>query len=251
MTLGDESLSGVEENKRVDKKEKNDRYATRRALYALACVVGTGLALSSMEFRAEEAQAFQFERPIDAKKAVCDLLADDDLLRSLSDPRASDMPRQSRSSDDCGRELLAAATDREFEERLRGIVVGYPIEAMIPSIVKYDRKVAALLIGIAKKESDWGKRVPLDAAGDDCFNYWGFKGAGERGIAMGHGCFGSPEEAVMRVGDRIVELSSSRTTEPSRMIVWKCGSSCQGHSPESVAKWISDVKIYYDRIAKS
>lgn len=140
---------------------------------------------------------------------------------------------------------------QRFEQELREIVAGYPIEAMIPTIAEYDRDIAGLIIGIAKKESNWGKRVPRTDAGDDCFNYWGFKGAGARGVAMGHGCFGEPAEAVQAIGKRLQDLVAKRkTSEPANMIVWKCGSSCAGHSPESVRKWISDVDIYYREIAQ-
>lgn len=132
------------------------------------------------------------------------------------------------------------------------MTAGFPIEIMAPVIAEYDREVAALIVGIAKKESNWGKRVPLDKDGADCFNYWGWKGAGARGVAMGHGCFGTPEEAVRAVGNRITELVEKRkTSEPKSMIVWKCGSSCATHSPESVRKWISDVDLYYRKIVQN
>lgn len=142
-----------------------------------------------------------------------------------------------------------ARTDEALRDTVLEMTGGYPIEVMAPAIAKYDREVAALIVGIAKKESDWGKHVPLDSAGADCFNYWGYKGAGTRGVAMGHGCFGSPEEAVTAVGDRLTELVAIRqTSEPANMIIWKCGSSCKGHSDVSVKKWISDVSFYYHQI---
>ncbi|MBI2439021.1 MAG: hypothetical protein HYV45_00215 [Candidatus Moranbacteria bacterium] len=140
---------------------------------------------------------------------------------------------------------------QDIEAMLEDIVVGYPIEKMIPTIATYDREIAALLIGIAKKESNWGKRVPLDKNGDDCFNYWGYKGAGSRGVAMGHSCFGSREEAVKTVGNRLAKLVElKQTSDPKHLIVWKCGSSCKGHSSESVKKWISDVDLYYRKITE-
>ncbi len=138
-----------------------------------------------------------------------------------------------------------------FEAELREIVAGYPIEAMVPAIAEYDREIAGLIVGIGKKESNWGKRVPRTDNGEDCFNYWGYKGAGTRGIAMGHGCFGDPTEAVHAIGNRLQELVElRRTSEPANMTIWKCGSSCATHSPESVRKWISDVDLYYREIAK-
>ena len=142
--------------------------------------------------------------------------------------------------------------DEDLKTFIDEMVAGYPIAVMAPAIAEYDREVAALIVGIAKKESNWGKRVPVDATGADCFNYWGWKGAGARGVAMGHGCFGSPEEAVQAVGNRIAQLVELRkTSEPKSMIIWKCGSSCATHSPESVRKWIADVDLYYRKIVQN
>jgi len=147
-------------------------------------------------------------------------------------------------------EKASRNSDEALDGTIREMVAGYPVERMVPAIAEYDRGVAALIVGIAKKESDWGNRSPRDASGADCFNYWGYKGAGSRGVAMGHGCFGSPEEAVAAVGDRLAQLVTLRqTSEPKNMIIWKCGASCQGHTDASVKKWIADVSLYYDRIA--
>jgi len=147
-------------------------------------------------------------------------------------------------------EKVSHNSDKTLDGTIREMVAGYPVERMVPAIAEYDRGVAALIVGIAKKESDWGRRSPRDMNGDDCFNYWGYKGAGSRGGAMGHGCFGSPEEAVAAIGDRLSQLVAlRRTSEPKNMIIWKCGASCQGHTDASVKKWIADVSLYYDRIA--
>ena len=152
--------------------------------------------------------------------------------------------------------VTPSANKAEYDQDLKTLIevmaAGYPLEVMAPSIASYDREVAALIVGIAKKESNWGKRVPLDKDGADCFNYWGYKGAGTRGVAMGHGCFGSPEEAVTAVGNRITELVTKRqTSEPKNFTIWKCGSSCATHSPESVRKWIADVDLYYRKIVQN
>ncbi len=175
--------------------------------------------------------------------------------------------RRALASDDCGEEAkawsqqIAAKQRQSFDEGLSFpehllnteiafMTAGYPIELMAPAIARYDREVAALIVGIAKKESNWGKRIPRSDDGADCFNYWGFKGAGSRGVAMGHGCFGSPEEAVEKVGNRIAELVRLRSTsEPKNFTIWKCGSSCATHSDESVRKWVSDVDQYYRVLA--
>lgn len=147
-------------------------------------------------------------------------------------------------------EVMKHLPDNDLSVTIRAITTGYPIEVMIPTIATFDREIAALIVGIAKKESNWGKRVPVDKSGNDCFNYWGYKGVGTRGIEMGHSCFGSPEEAATVVGNRLKHLVELRkTSDPKNMIIWKCGSSCAGHSDESVRKWIADVSLYYNRIA--
>lgn len=136
-----------------------------------------------------------------------------------------------------------------LENSVRQVVNGYPIEAMIPYIAEHKKLTAAFLVGIAKKESNWGKRIPRSVDGADCYNYWGYRGEGSRGIAMGHGCFGSRKEAIDVVGKRIDEfVDEYKFTTPEELIVWKCGFSCDGHSPKSVKKWISDVKFYFNKV---
>jgi len=138
-----------------------------------------------------------------------------------------------------------------LENHVRKLVSGFPIEDMTPLIADQNKNTAAFLVGIAKKESNWGKRVPRTESGEDCFNYWGYRGVGSRGIAMGHACFGSPEEAVGVVGGRIDTLIREYHFDtPEEMIVWKCGWSCNGHSTTSVKKWIADVG-YYSRKVKN
>ena len=145
-----------------------------------------------------------------------------------------------------------SSNNRELDQTIREITDGYPLEMMAPAIARFDRDVAALIVGIAKKESNWGKHVPRDANGVDCFNYWGWKGAGSRGMAMGHGCFGSSDEAVAAVGNRLTELVAiKQTSEPKNLTVWKCGSSCAMDNQANVAKWVSDIDIYYKQIAKN
>jgi hypothetical protein len=160
-------------------------------------------------------------------------------------------PDTTVASDQAERDTPPSGEKASFEAELRAIVSGYPIEAMVPVIAEYDRDIAGLIVGIAKKESNWGKRVPRTTGGEDCFNYWGYKGAGARGIAMGHGCFGESAEAVHAIGGRLQQLTALRhTSEPANLVIWKCGSSCAGHSPESVRKWISDVDLYFRAIAR-
>jgi hypothetical protein len=143
---------------------------------------------------------------------------------------------------------VAVATDLELT--VKEVVKDHPMEVMAPSIARFDRNIAALIVGIGKKESDLGKHSP-SKAGEDCYNYWGYKGAGERGTAMGYACFSTPEEAVQTIGERLVRLVEKRaTSEPHSLVTtWKCGASCKGHSKESVQSWISSVDQYYSKIA--
>lgn len=150
-------------------------------------------------------------------------------------------------------ELLSAlaAEDpdkKEFENRVRKLVGGYPIEDMVPYIIEKDRTVAMFLIAIAKKESDWGKRVPV-LDGQDCFNYWGYRGIRKMMGTGGHTCFNSRQDAVNTVGKRLETLIiTNKLDTPADLILWKCGSSCAGHSSYSVQKWIADVDLYYRKL---
>jgi hypothetical protein len=137
--------------------------------------------------------------------------------------------------------------EKSTETELHRIVGGAPIKEMVPSITKLDRKVAAFVVGIAKKESDWGRHAPT-LAGTTCYNYWGYKGSGSRGTSMGYACFGTPEEAVDTVGKRIGTLVSKNINEPRQMLVWKCGASCASHDPAGVQKWVSDVSLYFGKV---
>ena len=99
-----------------------------------------------------------------------------------------------------------------------------------------------------KKESNWGKRHPV-LDGQDCFNYWGYRGQSERIGSGGHTCFDSPRQAVNVVANRINEIIKQNDVQSAKdMIVWKCGFSCDGHSDESVRKWISDVDYYAKKV---
>lgn len=138
-----------------------------------------------------------------------------------------------------------------FEKKLYSLVGNAPIKEMVPYIAKKeDRRVAGLIVGIAKKESDWGRHSP-SKGGETCYNFWGYKGAGSRGTAMGYGCFASAQEGVEAISGRIQELVNKKLDNPSRMVVWKCGSTCAGHDPAGVRKWISDVSLYFNKIIKT
>ncbi|MCK9378945.1 MAG: hypothetical protein M0P97_02260 [Candidatus Moranbacteria bacterium] len=136
-------------------------------------------------------------------------------------------------------------TEKEIEE----MVKGYPIEKMLPYILEQDRIVAAFLISIAKKESNWGKRVPtLD--GQDCYNYWGYRGQRRLMGTGGHTCFNSRKDAVDTVAKRIKWLvENKKLNTPEKMIIWKCGSDCDATGGQEAArKWISDVNMYFKKL---
>lgn len=133
----------------------------------------------------------------------------------------------------------------EFESRVAQILNGSPMEQMVPFIVKQDRTVAAFLVGIAKKESNWGRHVPV-LAGQDCFNYWGYRGIRARMGTGGHTCFDSPEDAVNTVANRIQDLVQSDVDTPQEMVIWKCGSAC--NQDGQAGKWITDVSAYFHKV---
>lgn len=151
-------------------------------------------------------------------------------------------------SDDLFLQFFSEASKDEYSEKIRELVKGYPIEDMLPYILEKDRIVAAFLIGIAKKESNWGKRVPV-LAGQDCFNYWGYRGIRRLMGSGGHTCFNSRQDAVNTVALRLEKLVlSEKLDTPEKLVIWKCGYSCDGHSRESVRKWISDVDLYFSQL---
>lgn len=133
----------------------------------------------------------------------------------------------------------------ELEEDIRLMVQGYPIEEMTPYIATKDKKVAAFMIAIAKKESAWGKRKPV-LNGQDCYNYWGFRLKTDRMGSGGHTCFNSPQEAVETVAQRIDQLvTEEKIDTPKEMVIWKCGYRCDGPEAVGANKWIKDVDYYY------
>lgn len=138
---------------------------------------------------------------------------------------------------------------KELETKIREMVAGYPIEDMVPYILEKDKIVAAFLIGIAKKESAWGKRVPL-LKSHDCFNYWGYRGKRRFMGTGGHTCFNSPKDAVDTVSRRLEKLiyTEKVDTPAEMMVVWKCGYDCSSHDKADTKKWIQDVDLYFHDI---
>lgn len=141
---------------------------------------------------------------------------------------------------------IADAKTDEFEAEISRYVKGRPMEDMAPYIAKQPRIVAAFLVGIAMKESKFGTYSPK-LGGSDCHNYWGFKGGGTT-TSGGYTCFETPEQAIQVVGKRIARLVEGGRTDPSAMVVWKCGSTCSWDDPENVRKWIADVGVNFYKI---
>lgn len=178
-----------------------------------------------------------------APVAVADSAETTDLSRELSEEKKKYDP-----NDDLFLQFFSEAEKEEYRGQIQDLVKGYPIEDMLPYILEKDRIVAAFLIGIGKKESNWGKRVPV-LDGQDCFNYWGYRGVRRLMGTGGHTCFNSRKDAVDTVALRIESLIySSKIDTPAKMVIWKCGYSCDGHSRESVRKWIADVDMYFKEL---
>jgi len=133
----------------------------------------------------------------------------------------------------------------ELESEIRRIVEGSPMEKMAPLIAQQDRRVAAFLVGIAKKESNFGRRVPV-LNGQDCYNYWGYRQKRSRMGSGGHTCFDSPEDAIETVGGRLNRLVNADIDTPQEMVLWKCGSEC--YKDPQAGKWINDVNLYFSQL---
>jgi hypothetical protein len=105
--------------------------------------------------------------------------------------------------------------------------------------------VAAFLVAIAKKESNWGMFSPKKN-GRDCYNYWGYRGSYNQ-TKSGYSCFDSPKQAVKVVGNRIEELVANNIDTPQEMLLWKCGQRCSAKTSNGAAKWVRDVDLYYKK----
>ena len=139
---------------------------------------------------------------------------------------------------------VANGRNVKLARKIEKMTAGYPIEKMTRYLALQNEDVAAFMVAIAKKESNWGKRVPK-LNGRDCYNYWGYREKRKRMGTGGHTCFDNPRDAVITVSQRLNKLMMMGFDTPKKLIVWKCGYSCAGHSLQSVQKWISDVDYYY------
>jgi hypothetical protein len=139
-----------------------------------------------------------------------------------------------------------------LEEEIAAMVKGYPIEKMAPYIAQQDRTVAAFVVSIAKKESAWGTRVPV-LNGQDCYNYWGYRGKRKLMGTGGHTCFNSPLDAVETVSKRIKTLVEEQGKDtPAEMVkTWKCGGNCEATGGKAAAdKWAIDVDSIFKKFGK-
>jgi hypothetical protein len=225
-------------------KMRGSRYlfftSPKRALYiSLASGVAFGVFLTAIAFSL-------FDRGVSAQTLPPETFSVE--KASLSESGRAVLTGLPVEGEDVFLEYFGEAAEEEYQMKITGMVEGYPIEEMLPYIFEKDRTVAAFLVGIAKKESNWGKRVPV-LEGQDCFNYWGYRGVRRLMGTGGHTCFNSRKEAVDTVAKRIEKLVySQKLNTPEKMILWKCGFSCEGHSRESVKKWISDVSLYFSQL---
>ncbi|MCX6761476.1 MAG: hypothetical protein NTY33_01325 [Candidatus Moranbacteria bacterium] len=156
-----------------------------------------------------------------------------------------ELEKQKEQQEKSAQERKDTEPKNDQEQKYQDLVSGSPLEEMLPFIAKCDNETASFLIAIAKKESDFGKYAP-QKDGRDCFNYWGYRGTYNQ-TDSGYSCFDSPEQAIAMVGERIRELLDKKIDTAEKMVVWKCGSSCAGHDPAGVRKWISDVALYYGK----
>jgi len=136
---------------------------------------------------------------------------------------------------------------KEDDSEISKMVSDSPMAAMIPALKKIDQDVAAYLVAIAKKESDWGRHTPKKN-GKECYNFWGYRGK-ENATASGYSCFDSPDHAVEVVSNRIERLVNQGINTPSEMVIWKCGSDCNVTGGQAAAnKWIADVSSVYNKL---
>ena len=139
-----------------------------------------------------------------------------------------------------------SGNNKQLEKEIYAMVGDTPMKQMVPYIAQQDRMVAAFMVGIAKQESSWGEHAPVDPDGNDCLNYWGFRGKNPIGTG-GHSCFASPKDAVDTVAKRLSFLvSNDKLTTPGQMVVvWKCGYDCSWDNPAAVNRWVYAVNYYF------
>lgn len=220
-----------------------DGISPKKALYAcLAGGVGFGVITTSLFHDFTDNTQASAITPEAISTVTAESVSKEELERELGGEVKYD------PNSDIFLQFFSESEKEEYGAQIESLVDGYPIEDMLPYILEKDRVVAAFLVGIAKKESNWGKRVPV-LDGQDCFNYWGYRGVRRLMGTGGHTCFNSRKDAVDTVALRLEKLiNSEKLDTPAKMVIWKCGYSCDGHSRESVRKWIADVDMYFSEL---
>jgi hypothetical protein len=201
-----------------------------------------GMFLMTMLYRylGQDASARTKDTAVSNKPAVTEVLGE-------TDSKKEDVITQKLLAE--YQELLKKGADEDaLADKIREMTKGYPIAKMADEIASKDKVIAAFLVGIAMKESTWGKHVPV-LDGEDCYNYWGYRGKRARMGTGGHTCFDSRKDAVDTVSKRLEFLvNNEKITTPDKMvIVWKCGYDCSWDDKKNVQKWISDVDKYFDK----
>jgi hypothetical protein len=193
----------------------------------------------------DNAEAFfsQEERPLVLPKKT--VFRFDPMNRVKVSVEQLELEKQKEREEKVKREEQKNEPENSQLETYRELVSGSPLEEMLPFIAKCDKETASFLIAIAKKESDFGKYSP-QKDGHSCFNYWGYRGTYNQ-TASGYSCFDSPQQAIEVVGGKIKDLLDKKIDTAEKLIVWKCGSTCAGHDPAGVRKWISDVALYHQK----
>jgi hypothetical protein len=133
-----------------------------------------------------------------------------------------------------------------MERKMGKMTSDYPIEKMVPFIARKNKRIAAYLIVIAKKESDWGKYSPKKD-GRECYNYWGYRGSYNQ-TESGYSCFDSPAQAVNVVGRRLGNLVAKKIDTPREMVLWKAGNNRVAARSAGAGKWVRDVSLYYNQL---
>ena len=147
---------------------------------------------------------------------------------------SGDTPKTAVTEEPVQQSTIPVVVDLDLREDVAKELTGTRMEAMIDPISSYDRKTAALLVGVAKSESGYTHNYS--------YNFWGYAG--------GYYPFSTPEQAVHVVGNKLDEYKTKGLDTPQKLVTtWKCGRSCASHSPESVRRWISTASGPYNRIA--
>lgn len=178
------------------------------------------------------------------KAEIAQVLGEEQAVRVLGDNVAkveAEKKAQIEAEKKRAKDIIAE-NQKAFETKIRELVGDTPIKQMAPFIAKEDPLVAAMFIAIARKESSWGTRVPVNN-GKDCYNYVGFRLKTDKMGSAGHSCFATPKEGFERTAKRIKDLiyKENMITAQKMVSPWKCGYRPDLDDPQAVQKWVSDV----------